>query len=91
MSDRMQRQAAASGSLAEARSATALFLTLTAIIAAAIALASGLGEGDGGFALVAGGVSAISFVVAIFCFSADAEKVQTPEPAGAALAAVPAE
>jgi hypothetical protein len=86
MSDRTQPPAAASGSVAEARSATALFLTLTAIIAAAIALATGLGDGDGGFALVAGVVSAASFVIALFFFSADAEPLPTAEPVGAALA-----
>jgi Na+/melibiose symporter-like transporter len=86
MSDRTPRHAPANGTLAEARSATALFLTLTAVIAGAIALAAGLGDGDTGFALVAGVIAAISFVVAVFCFSADAEPVSAPEPAPTGLA-----
>lgn len=82
MSDRTP----ANGTYAEARSATALFLTLTAVIAGAIALASGLGDGDTGFAVVAGVIAAISFVIAVFCFSADAEPLPAAEPAPTALA-----
>ena len=86
MSDRMQRQAAASGSLAEARSAAALFLTLTAIIAAAIALAAGLADGDRGIAAAAGLIAVASFVTSIFCFSADAEPEMAAELSGVQLA-----
>src|SRR4051794_31472796 len=68
MTDRTERQAAASGTVAEARSATALFLSLTAVIAAAIGLAC-LADGQVGVAIAAVSVAAASFVVSIICFS----------------------
>jgi lipopolysaccharide export LptBFGC system permease protein LptF len=80
MTDRMTRQETAGEGAAEARSAAALILSVTAVIAAAIGLAS-LADGQGGLAIAAGMASAVSFVVSMFCFSADAEPVTGRTPA----------
>ena len=79
MTDRMNRRGVTSDGAAEARSATALVLSVTAVIAAAIALAC-LADGQGGLAVAAGLVAAVSFVVSMLCFSADAEPLPAPEP-----------
>ena len=90
MTDRKQRQDAASGTVAEARSATALFLSFTAVIAAAIGLAC-LADGQSGVGIAGFLVAAASFVVSIIFFSADAEPLAVPEQSPAGLAAATAD
>lgn len=74
----------------EARSATALILSVTAVIAAAMGLAW-LAEGQNDLAVVAGLVAAVSFVVSMRCFSADAESLSPAEPSASLAAAATAD